>query len=217
MFRQYREIQPEEFVLVAGDCSQGGDDSNCCQFFSATNLDVPLIYHSKGVANTMTNAIYPVVEKIANITGVKPVVGYERNMGGASEMDRLSVLNRLNKYKLFNMPKIGSDSTDDTESLGFNTNSLTRPLLVGGLKELIDVNGIDIYDQDTIDELSVFIVNPRGKPEAAKGAHDDTVIALALAVFMFKNSKPVSLSKQAESVNTTILRNSNSAKKWSLR
>ena len=191
MFRQYRQLQKDEFIIVGGDCSQGGADSNVAQFYSVTLQDVPLIYHSKGVAATMTTTIYPVLERIADFTGIKPLVGFERNMGGASEMERLAVLNRLGKYVLYTMPKIGSTVSDTTTThYGFDTTSLSRPMLLGGLKEIIDVKGIIIYDKKTIEEMSLFIVNRQGKPEAAKGAHDDTVIALAVALFMQRNAIP---------------------------
>lgn len=199
MFRQYREIQPHEFFIVGGDCSQGGSDFNVSQFYSVTRQDVPLVYHKRGVAADMTTDIFPVVETIADITGVKPVVGFERNMGGASEMKRLQVLNREGKYILFRMPVIGSEKRDEkghmdrTDKLGFDTSALSRPIIVGGLKQVVDINGIGIYDQDTVDELSIFIENPYGRPEAAKGGHDDLVMSLAGAKWMSLFETPVQI------------------------
>lgn len=205
MFRQYRKIEKGEFILAGGDCSQGGSDSNACQFYSATKLDVPLVYHARGVASQMTPRIYHVLNKIADVTGVKPVVGFERQMGGASEMDRLNVLNHHMKYKCFLMPVIGSEAKagERTDKLGFDTNPLSRPIIVGGLKEVIDVNGIGIYDQKTVDEISIFIEGPTGKPEAASGGHDDLVISLGGARWMslfevpeYVSSNEVSLPEQ---------------------
>lgn len=195
MFKQYRDIEAREFFCVGGDCSQGGSDFNVSQFYSATKNDVPLIYRARGVASTMTAAIQPVLEKLAERTGIKPVVGLERNMGGASEMEVLKTLNRLQKYMLFLMPNIGSDILGGTDSdkLGVVTSGLTRPIIVGGLKSVVDVNGIGVYDRDTIDEMSIFVENSQGKPEAAKGGHDDTVISLAIAKFISLHSQPVTL------------------------
>lgn len=210
MYKQYREIEAGEFFCVGGDCSQGGSDFNVSQFYSVTKNDVPLIYRARGVASTMTAALHPVLEKIADHTGVKPVVGLERNMGGASEMEVLKALNRLQKYTLFLMPNIGSDVSggSDSDKLGFVTSSLTRPILVGGLKSLIDVNGLAVYDKETIDEMSIFVENPQGKPEAAKGGCDDTIIALAIARFM-------SLYVQPEPVAWKGVKNDFSS--WSLQ
>lgn len=192
MFRQYRPIERGEFIIASGDCSQGGSDSNACQFYSATKLDVPLVYHSRGVAAQMTPEVYRVLNAIADVTGIKPCVGFERNMGGASEMERLKVLNKDMKYTLFLMPIIGSNERQGqrTDKLGFDTTVQSRPIIVGGIKEIVDVNGIGIYDAETISELSTFIESPTGKPEAAPGAHDDLVISLGGARWMSLFEKP---------------------------
>ena len=73
MWRKYRDFQPGEFILVAADTSSGLGDYSAAQFLSKTNLDVPLVYHSKTIATEMTNALYPVLEKINDITGKRPV------------------------------------------------------------------------------------------------------------------------------------------------
>jgi hypothetical protein len=187
MWYQYRPIEKGEFLLAGGDCSQGGNDYNACQFFSKTRLDVPLVYHSRGVAADMTEAVYPVLERIFDVTGLPPVVAFERQNGGASEMRRLEVLNRLRKYTIFVMPKIGdsrpgNDTEEETDSLGWNTSTLTRPLLVGTLKQVVDGKVIRIYHAPTIGELNSFVKNRFGKPEAARGSHDDLLIALGVSL-----------------------------------
>src|SRR5258708_19741061 len=101
MFRQYRTIEKGEHFVIFGDCSQGGGDYNACQFFSKTRMDVPLVYHAHGVASQMTNDCQPVFEKIYDKTQIKPTIAFERQMGGASKMDRLQAINSLKNYFLF--------------------------------------------------------------------------------------------------------------------
>ena len=129
-------------------------------------------------------------------------------------MERLKVMNRLGKYRCFIMPVIGSNSNqgERTDKLGFNTDVASRPILVGGLKEIIDINGIAIYDQETIDELSIFIENSQGKPEAAKGGHDDTVMSLGIAYYVskFEHASPL-VSQYKASSNDISMRD------WSLQ
>lgn len=210
MFRQYRKIERGEFILAGGDCSQGGDDSNCTQFLSKTKQDVPLVYHKQGVAATQTAEIFPILEKIHDVTGVNPVIGLERNNGGASEMERLRVLNRFQKFDLFVMPDIGKTEEQDTKLLGWNTSSLTRPILVGDTKNIIDVNGIAVYDKETIQQLFWFIINRQGKPEAMKGKHDDCVIALGVAIQMYQ------ICTYVPEVEYIPLKDDISLKNWSL-
>jgi len=186
MFKQYRKIEHGEFFLIAGDCSQGGPDYNAGQFISKTKADIPLVYHAQGVAAQMTPEIHRVAEAIHDVTGIPPVIGFERQMGGASEMERLRVLNRLNKYSLFIMPVIGQTEEKESNKLGWDTNVLTRPILTGDMKNIVDVNGIIIYDEETIQELFWFIVNKQGKPEAMKGKNDDLVISLGVGIQMYQ-------------------------------
>jgi hypothetical protein len=194
MFKQYREIKKGEFILIGSDCSQGGEDLNCSQFLSKTKIDVPLVYAKQGVAAQMTSDIVPVAEKIFNITGIRPVIAFERQNGGASEMERVKVLNRNNKYEVFVMPKIGQDLDNneekDTKTLGWNTSEITRPILVGDLKNIVDVHGLGIYDEETIQELFWFILSRTGKPEAMRGKHDDRVISLGIAWQLYLQCNP---------------------------
>lgn len=181
MWRQYRKIEPREFFLVAGDCSQGGDDYNACQFMSKTRLDVPLVYHARGVGAQMTRDVHPVIEKIYDTTGIQPVVAFETANGGASEMDTLSVLNKKGKYQLFKMPTMGRTETPESKILGYVTSSGTRPVLVSDVKDAIDGKVISVFDKPTISEMYSFIKNRLGKPEAEKGMHDDLIMSLAIA------------------------------------
>lgn len=187
MFRQYRPIEPGEFFVVGADCSQGGHDENFAHFISKTKLDIPIVYESPGVAAQMTVALFPMLEKIYDITGLMPSVCFERNNGGASEMQRLYDLNRLNKYNCFKMPKLGTQmgSIEDTDKLGWDTTVLTRPIMLQDLKNYIDQRLLRIYDKETIGQLKTFIVNDQGKPVGAKGKLDDAVMSLAVGVQLF--------------------------------
>lgn len=192
MYKQYRNLEPGEFIIVSGDCSQGGGDYNACQFLSKSKLDVPLVYHARGVAATMTSDVIPVLERIFDTTGVKPIVCFERNNGGASEMERLSVLNRLGKYQIYKMREIGVQNPQHTDKLGYTTNTATRPMMLGDLKNAIDNHLLNIYDPTTINEMFAFIINDQGKPEAEVGAHDDLIMSLAIAWQLYQTeNKPL--------------------------
>lgn len=157
MFRQYRKIEKGEHFVIFGDCAQGGGDYNACQFLSKTKLDVPLVYHAHGVAAQMTTECQPVFEKIYDATGIKPTIAFERQMGGASEMDRLSAMNRLGKYKIFVMKYPGQQEATDSNKLGYDNTSATRATLCSDLQDIIDNRVISVYDEPTIEELRNFI------------------------------------------------------------
>lgn len=185
-WRQYRPFSKGEYIIIAGDCSQGGDDYNACQFMSKTKLDVPLVYHTHGVAAQMTREIQPIAEKIFEVTGIQPTIAFETANGGVSEMDTLNVINKQGRYDLFTMPTMGKTESPDSKTLGYVTSGGTRPVLVGDLKDAIDKKVIQIYDKPTINEFYSFIKNKMGKPEAEPGMHDDLVMSLAIAWQMYQ-------------------------------
>lgn len=198
-FRQYREIVRGEFLVAFGDCSQGGADSNFTQFLSVTNLDFPLVYQKRGVAIQQTQDLFPVLEKIFDVTGFAPVVALERQNGGASEMQRLYDLNLRNKYRCFVMPEFGTTLPSETEKLGWDTNSVTRSKMIGEWKNAFDKRMFKIYDEETINQHKAFIVK-NGKPQAAAHRHDDAVMSAAGAFQLFQLCKP-EVSLQAGSIN----------------
>lgn len=199
MFRVYREIERGEFFVVAGDCSQGGADKNFCQFFSTSKKDFPIVYSAHGVAAQMTDVIQPALEYVFDKTEITPVVAFERNNGGGSEMERLKVLNRSKKYEIYVMQKQGSTAEQkDTTLMGFNTTASSRPGLVSDWKYAWDNKLATIYDEETIKQHKTFIVNKQGKPEASSGKHDDAVISSAICWHLFQTVPIKKIYKQTQ-------------------
>ena len=77
-----------------------------------------------------------------------------------------------------------NDSTGMVEkSFGWSTDKITRKTVIDHMAaELIEKN-FDIPSKGVLDEMKVFVVNDRGKPEAAPGHHDDHVLAAAIALY----------------------------------
>lgn len=200
-WRQYRVLDRNEFFVVAGDPSTGLGDYSTSIFLSTTKLDVPLIYHSKAIASQMTTEIFPVLEKLHDFTTLPPVIAYERNNGGVFEMDRLAALNRHNKFTIFKPNQYGIDDPQETNKLGWETNTATRPAMLSQLKEAIDKQLITIYDRHLINELLSFVVvqtTSTWKAQAERGAHDDMVMALAIAWQLYRLCPAPSPTNDAE-------------------
>lgn len=187
MYRQYRAITPGEFFVIFADTSAGGGDYNACQFLSKSKLDVPLVYHQKGIANEMTNSIFPVIEKIFDITGIRPVVAYETNNGGIFELERLGQLNRLGKFDIYTQNTHGTLWSMETPKIGWTTTTASRPKMIQDLKQCIDGRLLRVYDKPTVTELFSFVIGKTGKPVAERNSHDDLVMSLAGAWQLFQN------------------------------
>jgi|SRR6185312_460016 len=190
VWRQYREIEQDEFLVVGADTSQGGNDYSTAVFISKTHLDIPLIYHSPSLATDMTNKLHPILEKIYDITLTPPVVAYERNAGGVFELERLAAINRANKYRIYTMMTYGDIANSNETKIGWDTNTATRPKMLADLKDAVDHQLLRIYDKPLINEMYSFIINKQGKPEAESSAHDDLVMACAIAWQLQQTENP---------------------------
>ena len=69
------------------------------------------------------------------------------------------------------------------QSYGFQTSKSTRPVVISGLVEVVREHCEWINDKDTLNEMLTFVRNENGRPEAQEGAHDDCVMALAIAYY----------------------------------
>lgn len=71
---------------------------------------------------------------------------------------------------------------DVTDELGYNTNSVTRPQMLGQLREEILEGSTDLLDEELLTQCRTFINNPKKKrPEGEAGKKDDLVFARAIA------------------------------------
>ncbi len=192
MFSQFRKIEKGEFMLCAVDTASGGLDYTAAQFLSKTKIDIPLVYHSKVTTSDFIPLLHRTLEKIFDVTEVKPYIALERNNGGAFLMDRLAGLNFNYKYEIFLMPTFGNVNNPEEKKLGWDTNTATRPKMLQDLKDAIDKKALIIYDRKTIDEMYSFVVvktSSSWKAQAEQNAHDDLVMSLAIAWQMYQICK----------------------------
>ncbi|RKZ02782.1 hypothetical protein DRQ25_18340 [Candidatus Fermentibacteria bacterium] len=200
MFRQFRKIESGEQIVVGYDLSMGGPDYSAAQFMSRTKYDVPLVYHSNVIATEATNAIVPVLEKIFEITGIPPVIAPERNSGGVFEIERMVEMNRLGKYQVFVEPTgAGTMGTTPSKRYGWTTSSTTRPKMLEDLKHALDKNLIRVYDSATVNEMFAFIVTQTShawRAQAERGAHDDLIMSLAIALQLHQDARVAQMSDE---------------------
>lgn len=69
------------------------------------------------------------------------------------------------------------------KSFGWSTDKITRKTVIDHLAAEIIEENIDIPDEGVLKEFKTFVINDRGKPEAAPGHHDDHVLAAAIAIY----------------------------------
>ena len=64
---------------------------------------------------------------------------------------------------------------------GFLTNRITRPVILAELIRIVREQPELFCDERTLNEMLTFVRSKDGRAEAASGAHDDCVMALAIA------------------------------------
>ncbi len=93
-------------------------------------------------------------------------------------------LHRLGYPKQFMRKREDSIMQNITMQRGFRTDQVTRPLIIDGLKEIVKEHIELIGDIETLEEMLRFVYNEDYRPEAATSAHDDLVMALAIAYYI---------------------------------
>ena len=101
-----------------------------------------------------------------------------------------------------------NDSTGMVEkSFGWSTDKVTRKTIIDHLAaELIEKN-VDIPSIAVLEEMKVFVINDRGKPQAAPGHHDDHVLAAAIALYNIERASKYRLPSKKKITNRMLRKN----------
>lgn len=92
-------------------------------------------------------------------------------------------LQRLKYPNLFVRKQEDNYLEDTKNSFGFQTNRLTRPLLLAKLRQYIQECVENIFDINMIIESLTFGRNDKGRLEALDGAHDDIVMSYGICLY----------------------------------
>ena len=109
---------------------------------------------------------------------------------------------------LMNYPNLYVREIEDSydgkmkHAFGFQTNSLTRPLLIAQLVQWLRDNMDSIEDEDTLLEMLTFVRNDKLRPEAEPGAHDDCIMALGIAHYIRPQQSSKATGKNAAAKKT---------------
>ena len=125
----------------------------------------------------------------------------ERNPGGGGVSMLESILNADYPPTLIYHRPVSPDRDPQVrgDRIGWDTTGVSRPMLISALDEVIRQLAIVVHDPVTQQELLTFVINPMGKAEAQRGCHDDTVIALALAVIVItRMPRPLPVQPRTE-------------------
>ena len=98
-------------------------------------------------------------------------------------------LERLRYKKQYVRETFDNYTHKTRKSFGFETTSKTRPVIISNLITWARENIDSINDKVTLEEMLTFVRNEDFRPEAEEGAHDDCVMALAIAHYIRPQQK----------------------------
>lgn len=132
----------------------------------------------------------------------KALIGPESNFS-TYPIQKLAELNYPN---IFVRKKEDTYSSKHEKSFGFKTTSITRPLILANLQEIVEDEIDKIVDVDTLREMLTFIVNKNGRAEAEDGYHDDLVMALAIGYYIRPQQAMKKIKTENEQLNESIFK-----------
>ena len=109
------------------------------------------------------------------------LVGVESNNHG---LTTLKGLQRVGYRNLYRQRKMNHRSPQISETMGWRTTSVSKPLAIDELNASIRDSSILLYDKNTMAELRTFVREASGKMHGSP--HDDRVMSLAIANQMLK-------------------------------
>lgn len=197
--RIWRKPEKGRLYAVGADCAQGLDvspgdgqsdpDYSCGQVLERDTGDQVAVLR----ARMMPGETGRYMAALCRFYNMAQCCG-ERNPGGGGISMLEAMMNADYPAGLLYHRSVTADQDPQVrgDRIGWDTSGVSRPLLIGLLDEAIRQGAIAIRDPVTQQELLTFVIKPNGKPEAQAGCHDDTVIALALALVVIqKMPRPI--------------------------
>ena len=168
----YEEPQKDVPYVIGGDTAGEGSDRFTAQVIN--NIT------GRQVAVMMSSFDEDIYAKQMYCLGMyynEALIGIEANFSTYP----IKELTRLKYKKQYIREREDSITGKVSMSYGFKTTAVTRPVIIANLVKISRENSELIQDEETLLEMLTFVRNSHGRAEAKAGAHDDLVMALAIA------------------------------------
>ena len=165
---------PEKGVpyVLGGDTAGNGSDSFVAQVIdNRTGEQVAVLRH------TFDEDVYARQVYCLGMYYNTALVGIETNFSTYPVME----LERLRYPKQYVRETVDDYTHKPKHSFGFWTGTKTRPVILSELIRAVREDVTIVSDETTLEEMLTFVRGEDWKPQAEDGAHDDCVMALAIA------------------------------------
>lgn len=176
VLRIYKKPREGVPYVIGGDTAGYGSDASVAQVLDNTTGEQVAVLRAQAIdEDVFTRVVYALGAWYNNA-----LIAVETNFSTYPVLE----LERLRYPRQYIRRSEDAYTHKITDRHGFATTKLTRPII---LSELIGAThgeeGLGwIHDRVTLEEMATFVRGEDWKPQAENGAHDDCVMALAIAV-----------------------------------
>lgn len=169
----YEEPIPGVPYVIGADTAGGGSDKNVCQVIDNRTGRQVACMRCKTDEDVFARQLY-----CLGMYYNTALIGVETNLSTYPVME----LERLGYPKQYVRQSVDDYTHAVKRAYGFRTDSKTRPLAIATFVKNFREDPESIVDHDTLEEMLTFVRNDDFRPEAENGAHDDTVMAMGIAL-----------------------------------
>lgn len=171
IFEPPRQYTP---YVVGGDTAGDGSDNFTGQMINNVTGNQAAVYKNQFDEDLYAEQMYCLGRHYNNA-----LMSVETNFS----THPIKVLTRLGYTNQYVREREDTFTGSVQKTYGFLTGKLSRPSAIAELVKVVRETAHLINDVDTLNEMLTFVRNEKGKPAAKEGAHDDLVMALAIAYY----------------------------------
>lgn len=167
---------PGEKYVIGADVSEGVEhgDYSCADVLRASDGAQVAQWHGKIAPDIYASVLVGIGKKYN-----EALIGVEKNNHGLTTLIALRNSGYKRLYYQFRIDRQTQEAMSD--QLGWLTTAKSKPVIIDRLAAVVRDAPHLIASQDTLDEMSSYIVQEDGSYGASQGNHDDRVMSLAIA------------------------------------
>ena len=171
----YKDVQTKRPYVIGGDTAGDGSDNFVGEVLDNISGEQVAELSHQTDEDLYARQMY-CLGKYYN----EALIGVEVNFSTYPEKE----LERLEYPRLYHRQQEDSITHKYQLKKGFKTTSITRPIIIAGLVEVIRDDTDTLNSEELLRECLSFIKNEQGRAEAEQGKHDDRVMAMAIAHYI---------------------------------
>lgn len=173
----WKEPEKDKFYVIGADVAEGlADGDYSCGIVLDEDLDLCASWHGHIDPDLFGSELIKLGQYYNDA-----YLGVEANNHGHTTLNTITRKEYWNIYYQKSYDKIQEKIS---QKIGWNTNARTKPLMIDKLSEFIREKWIGMYWDTLLSECLTYVKDDDGKTNAQAGCHDDTVMALAIALML---------------------------------